>query len=238
MSGLKEFGESAAREVLERIGRGVSKVQERKPLAYDLLESDDAYLVVFDAPGATRSDIQVRFVDSEVQVRIDRFRDFYENFDMRFPGRGLSLDGSAELPEDAAVDAESAGATLKSNGTLHVTIPKTGTGKDVTVADDDEESEAVEDTDVDVDASDHEEADHSEDAEHADEQGHDADDHDDHDTDDHDTDDHDDHDTDDHDDHDTDDHDDHDTDDHDDHDTDDHDDHDTDDHDANDEQRD
>lgn len=167
MSGLKEFGESAAREVLEKIGRGVSKVQERKPLAYDLLESDDAYLVVFDAPGATRSDIQVRFVDSEVQVRIDRFRDFYEDFDMRFPGRGLSLDGSADLPEDAAVDAESAGATLKSNGTLHVTIPKTGAGKNVAVADE-EESETIghDTTEADADHGDHEadaeETDHGE----------------------------------------------------------------------------
>jgi HSP20 family molecular chaperone IbpA len=171
MSGLKEFGESAAREVLEKIGRGVSKVQERKPLAYDLLESDDAYLVVFDAPGATRSDIQVRFVDSEVQVRIDRFRDFYEEFDMRFPGRGLSLDGSAELPEDAAVDAESAGATLKSNGTLHVTIPKTGAGTDVAVADD-EESETTDapDEDAEHEAHTHEEHAAEEHGDHADEE--------------------------------------------------------------------
>jgi HSP20 family molecular chaperone IbpA len=174
MSGLKEFGESAAREVLEKIGRGVSKVQERKPLAYDLLESDDAYLVVFDAPGATRSDVQVRFVESEVQVRIDRFRDFYEHFDMRFPGRGLSLDGSAELPDDAAVDAESAGATLKSNGTLHVTIPKTGAGKDVAVTDDeeiattDDHADAAEDVEDDADEHhDEEHVDHDED--HADE---------------------------------------------------------------------
>lgn len=179
MSGLKKFGESAAREVLEKIGRGVSKVQERKPLAYDLLESDEAYLVVFDAPGATRSDVQVRFVESEVQVRIDRFRDFYENFDMRFPGRGLSLDGTAELPDDAAVDAESAGATLKSNGTLHVTIPKTGAGKDVAVTDDEDttttdehDDEGHDDAAEDVG---HDEAEHAED-EHAD-HGHAEDEH-------------------------------------------------------------
>jgi HSP20 family molecular chaperone IbpA len=173
MSGLKEFGESAAREVLERIGRGVSKVQERKPLAYDLLESDDAYLVVFDAPGATRSDVQVRFVESEVQVRIDRFRDFYQDFDMRFPGRGLSLDGSAELPGDAAVDAEEAGATLKSNGTLHVTIPKTGAGKNVTVGDD----EGTE-TDRDEHSASADETNHGEDPEQEDHDDHDADGHD------------------------------------------------------------
>jgi HSP20 family molecular chaperone IbpA len=124
MSSLRNLGTSAATAVLERVGRGVSRVQERKPLPYDLLESDDAYLVVFDAPGATRSDVQVRFVDGEVQVRVDRFRDFREGFEMRFPGRGLSLDGSARLPDDAVVDAEGASATLASNGTLAVRVPK------------------------------------------------------------------------------------------------------------------
>jgi HSP20 family molecular chaperone IbpA len=142
MSGLddvRQFGEATVNAVLERVGRGVSRVQERRPLAYDLLESDDAYLVVFDAPGVTRSDLQVRFLDGEVQVRIDRFRDFYEGFEMRFPGRGLSLDGSATLPDDAAVDADDATATLADNGTLRVTIPKDEQGHTVTVEDETDE---------------------------------------------------------------------------------------------------
>lgn len=155
MSGLKEFGESAARSVLERIGRGVSRVQERKPLPYDLLESDDAYLVVFDAPGVQRSDVQVRFLDGEVQVRVDRFRDFHEGFEMRFPGRGLSLDGTAELPDDAAVDARGATATLAANGTLRVEIPKDEQAHDVVVTDE-ESDEGVEATSsaTDIDATD------------------------------------------------------------------------------------
>jgi HSP20 family molecular chaperone IbpA len=157
MSGLKEFGESAARSVLERIGRGVSRVQERKPLPYDLLESDDAYLVVFDAPGVQRSDVQVRFLDGEVQVRIDRFRDFHEGFEMRFPGRGLSLDGSAELPDDAAVDARGATATLSANGTLRVEIPKDEQARNVEVTDEEETADVgVEATSsaTDIDATD------------------------------------------------------------------------------------
>jgi len=141
MTGLKEFGESAANAVLERIGRGIGRVQERKPLPYDLLESEDAYLVVFDAPGATRSDIQVRFLEGEIQVRIDRFRDFHEGFDMRFPGRGLSLDGRAKLPDDAVVDARDATATLTSNGTLRVEIPKDGAETTVEVTEEEEPSE-------------------------------------------------------------------------------------------------
>ena len=123
---LKELGESIAENALERVGRGVARVQERTPLPYDLLESDDAYLVVFDAPGVRRKDVQVRFVDREVRVTIDRFRTFHEGFEMRFPGRGLSLDGAAPLPEGVAVDPESATATVTEAGTLQVEIPKRG----------------------------------------------------------------------------------------------------------------
>jgi HSP20 family molecular chaperone IbpA len=138
MTGIREFGQSAANAVLERMGRGISRVQERRPLPTDLLESDDAYLVVFDAPGTARSDVQVRFVDGRVQVRIDRFREFYEGFEMRFPGRGLALDGEVDLPDDADVDAGAANATLSDNGTLKVRIPKTARGRNVVVEDEDE----------------------------------------------------------------------------------------------------
>jgi len=133
MTGFKEFGKSAANAVLERVGRGVGKVQERRPLSYDVLESEDAYLVVFDAPGVTQSDVQVRYVEGEVQVRLDRFRDFHEGFEMRFPGRGLSLDGRARLPPDADVDAGGASATLSDSGTLRVEVPKRAHGTDVAV---------------------------------------------------------------------------------------------------------
>ena len=141
MTNLRQIGKSTVTEVLERVGRGVSRMQERKPLPYDLLESDDAYLVVFDAPGATRSDVQVRFVDGEVTVRIDRFRDFHEGFEMRFPGRGLSLTGSVRLPEEASVEAESANATLSDNGTLRIRIPKGGDRSEIEVEDESAEPE-------------------------------------------------------------------------------------------------
>lgn len=143
MSGLREFAESATNAVLEQFGRGLSRVQERRPLPYDLLESDDAYLVVFDAPGVSRSDLQVRFLDGAVQVRVDRFRDFYEGFEMRIPGRGLSIDGEVELPGDAAVDPDRATATLGEDGTLRVEIPKrtSDSASEVTVEDEPDEPE-------------------------------------------------------------------------------------------------
>ena len=121
---LKEIGESIAETTVERIGRGVSRVQEERPLPYDVLENDDAYLIVFDAPGVRRQDVQVRFLDGEVKVRIDRFREFHDGFEMRFPGRGLALDGSAPIPQGTPVDPDGATATVTDDGTLRVHLPK------------------------------------------------------------------------------------------------------------------
>jgi len=121
---IGDLGESIGNAIFENIGRAAGRVQENKPLPADLLESDDAYLVVFDAPGTTASDLQVRYVEDRVEVRLDRFREFYDDYEMRIPGRGLSLDGSVTLPEDAVVDAEAASATLKHDGTLQVRVPK------------------------------------------------------------------------------------------------------------------
>jgi HSP20 family molecular chaperone IbpA len=162
---LRQFAESATNAVLEQFGRGLSRVQERRPLPHDLLESEDAYLVVFDVPGAARSDIQVRFLEGAVQVRVDRFRDFHEGFEMRVPGRGLSLDGEADLPDDAEVDPAAAGATLASNGTLQVRVPKSDLATDVAVrdADEDEDEDKVE-----TDAGETDEVDEADDAGEAD----------------------------------------------------------------------
>ena len=141
MSGFVEAGRSAARRVLERVGRGWSKMQERRSLSHDLLESDDAYLVVFDAPGVRGEDLNVTFLDHTVEVELDRFRDFYDGYEMVFPGRGVSLSGSADLPRDASVTPEGANATLTRNGTLQVEIPKNDDARDVEVVEEDDADE-------------------------------------------------------------------------------------------------
>lgn len=123
---IREVGETIGRAVLDGIGRAASRVQERKSLPVDLLEGDDAYLAIFDAPGATAGDVQVRFENNTLEIQIDRFREFYDGYEMRFPGRGLALDGSVTLPESADVEADRADATLTQNGTLEVLIPKSG----------------------------------------------------------------------------------------------------------------
>lgn len=136
MSVLRDLGRSVGSAVLERVGRTASRLQESRSLRPDLLEDDASYLAVFDAPGATASDVQVRFKDGKVLVRVDRFREHREGFEVRYPGRGLALDGRVRLPQDAAVDADAATATLRANGTLEVRIPKRSTegdGRDVPV---------------------------------------------------------------------------------------------------------
>lgn len=128
MNILRDIGESLGNAVIENVGRAVGRAQEETPLPVDLLESEDAYLAVFDAPGAAGTDVQVQYRDGAVEVRVDRFREFYEGFEMRYPGRGLALDGRVELPPGAEVDAAEATATLQRNGTLHVRLPKVGPG--------------------------------------------------------------------------------------------------------------
>ena len=141
MNGFVEASRSAVRRVLERVGRGWSRMQERRPLSYDLLESDDAYLVVFDAPGVRGEDLNVTFLDHTVEVELDRFRDFYDGYEMVFPGRGVSLAGSADLPRDADVTPQGANATLTRNGTLQVEIPKNDDARDVAVVEEEDADE-------------------------------------------------------------------------------------------------
>lgn len=124
MRRIPAVGRSVADAVVEQVGRAVGRVHEASPLPTDVLEGEDAYLVVVDAPGATASDVQVRYRRDAVEVRIDRFREHREGFEMRFPGRGMALDARAQLPTGAAVDVDAATATLRGDGTLEVRIPK------------------------------------------------------------------------------------------------------------------
>ncbi len=139
---IRKVGETIGRAVLDGIGRAASRVQERKGLPADLLESDAAYLVVFDAPGANANDVQVRFEGNRLTVQIERYRQFYDDFEMRFPGRGLGLTGSITLPEEADVTPEDADATITNNGTLEILIPKADTDVAV-VTDAESDSEAA-----------------------------------------------------------------------------------------------
>lgn len=121
---IREFGETIGDAVVESLGRAFARTQEHRSLSTDLLESEEAYIVVFDAPGVESGDVQVRFEDRTIHVRVDRFRKFHEDFEMRFPGRGLSMNGMVRLPGEDPVDPGEATATLEEAGVLRVRVPK------------------------------------------------------------------------------------------------------------------
>ena len=139
MGRLLDSGRAAIRGALSRVGRGWSHVQERRPLDSDLLESDDAYLVVFDAPGVRGDDVEVRFAEPLHGHLDGAVREPRAEFETVFPGRGTTLSGSADLPADADVNPDGAAATLKRSGTLQVEIPKTGAADEVPVTESDDE---------------------------------------------------------------------------------------------------
>lgn len=125
---IRELGETIGNTVLESVGRVLGRTQEQRPLSADILESDDAYLVVFDAPDIEEPDVQVRFENGAVEVRLDRFREFRDGYEMRFPGRGLSLAGTVRLPDAGSIKPSEASATLTQYGTLQVRIPRADVG--------------------------------------------------------------------------------------------------------------
>lgn len=127
-----DFGKALSQAALDRVGRVTSRLQEERPLASDVLESDEEYLVVLDAPGATATDVQVRYAGDKLHVQVDRFRDVREGFDLVLPGRGLALDGQVALPSDAAIATDEARAELHDDGTLYVYLPKVE-GRDVEI---------------------------------------------------------------------------------------------------------
>ncbi|PSP18972.1 heat-shock protein Hsp20 [Halobacteriales archaeon QH_10_67_13] len=138
---IRDVTESIGDAVFDAVGRTLGRRQERRDLPSDTLESDDAYLVVFDAPGADREDVQITYEDRRLLVRVERFRPLRESFEMTFPGRGLSLEGRVTLPEGPPVEATAAEATLESNGTLLVRLPKGDGDHDESTAVDGETSE-------------------------------------------------------------------------------------------------
>lgn len=116
--------ESIGNALYRQVGRANGQVQSHRSLPVDILESETTYQVVFDAPDAEPTDIEVRYLEGTVNIQIERFRQFRDGYEMRFPGRGMQLTGSAELPADAIVEPDAGEATLTETGTLRITIPK------------------------------------------------------------------------------------------------------------------
>lgn len=87
----------------------------------DLLESNDAYLLVLDLPGVTNDGVDLTVDGLTLHVSARREKDVPEGFHYQREERALFLDADIPLPPDAA-DGD-ASATLD-DGVLEVTIPK------------------------------------------------------------------------------------------------------------------
>lgn len=87
----------------------------------DLLESDDAYRILIDLPGATADTTQIRVKGRRVIIEAQRAKDVPADYTYEREDRSLFLDVEFPLPLDATSDGASASLD---NGVLALTLPK------------------------------------------------------------------------------------------------------------------
>jgi HSP20 family protein len=96
----------------------------------DLLERDDAYLLVVDVPGATAESTEVTADGRRLRVAVERAADPPEGFEYVRRDRDATLTLDIPLPPDA--DAAGASATVE-RGVLELRLPRGAGGTEVTV---------------------------------------------------------------------------------------------------------
>jgi len=89
----------------------------------DLLESEDAYLVVIDLPGATPETTDVRFEDGRLAIEARRGKDVPIEFRYLSEDRSVFLDTELPVPPDAT--GSEARASIE-GGVLELRVPRTG----------------------------------------------------------------------------------------------------------------
>lgn len=87
----------------------------------DLLESDEAYLLVVDLPGCTAETVEVRVESGRLQVEARREKNVPESFEYVSEDRPLFLDVELPLPPDVSPDG---GEASTERGVLEVRLPK------------------------------------------------------------------------------------------------------------------
>ncbi|ESS11337.1 MAG: molecular chaperone, small heat shock protein [uncultured archaeon A07HR60] len=89
----------------------------------DLLESDDAYVLVIDLPGATAETTDVVAEDRGIEIEARREKAAPKGFQYVREDRPLFLDADLPLPGDAAGSESTA---EMERGVLELTVPKQG----------------------------------------------------------------------------------------------------------------
>jgi len=87
----------------------------------DLLESDEAYLLVVDMPGVTEETVDVSVTDGKLEIEARREKDVPMEFSYLQEERSLFLDADLPLPPDAT--GAGAEATID-RGVLELRLPK------------------------------------------------------------------------------------------------------------------
>lgn len=87
----------------------------------DLLESETAYLLVIDLPGATAETVEARAEGHQLSIEARRAKDVPADFEYVSEERSLFLDIDLPLPPDVAADGISG---TVDRGVLEVTLPK------------------------------------------------------------------------------------------------------------------
>jgi len=97
----------------------------------DLLESDDAYLVVLDLPGVTAETTEVRAEEGRISLEARRRKDVPPAFRYEREDRPVFLDADLPVPPDAT--GENATASMD-RGVLELRLPKAGAvGSDIPI---------------------------------------------------------------------------------------------------------
>jgi HSP20 family molecular chaperone IbpA len=96
----------------------------------DLLESEEAYLLVVDLPGATSETVDVTVERGKIRIEARREKALPAEFRYLREDRALFLDAELPLPPD--VDGSAAEGSVD-RGVLELRLPKAAPTGDVTV---------------------------------------------------------------------------------------------------------
>ncbi|ELY68511.1 Hsp20/alpha crystallin family protein [Natrinema versiforme] len=105
---------------------------------FDLLESEDAYLLVLDVPGVSAESLDLAIEDGVISIDAHRDKEPTDDYRYLEENRSLFLEADLPLPDDAS----DAGAEATVNrGVLELTLPKRGAGEETTIDIVDEDAE-------------------------------------------------------------------------------------------------
>ena len=96
----------------------------------DVLESNDAYLLVMDLPGVTAGGLTVSVEGNKLVIEAERSKDVPDEFEYVRENRSLFLDAELPLPPDVT---ESGAEGDISRGVLELRLPKSTAGQGTTI---------------------------------------------------------------------------------------------------------